>query len=654
MSATNRLKIIIYGAEADYKSAADLALAFQRIADDEVDMSKRYGDYSYTFELPLTKNNGRIFQNITAKGSKNIFNRNRDLPCQVFNNDSLLLDGVISLQEVTQTGYACIFYSKLKEFSDLIANKTLQELQFPVITWNYEQSIINHINSGFTSSDETYWQFPFIYYGTYFTPFDTYKNRQDFRNIYFENEVYPYEEFYYCMNDVNGNTPNHFYHHQFPPAFYIVSIINQIFKDAGWSLSGQFWNNDNIKKIVQCFAGGDDIYDRAIAASASAYDEAGGILSTSGLTTPLYPARLLPDMEQTEWLNGIMNFFCLYPIVDVENKSIKLETYKTLFGDAFNPYDITKKVKKDTAKFVFNENNNPTIYFQDAENFKIMGDNCISSGDTTNASQMYWQTVTDVNHDAVFNHRGITSEIQVPFSPPVMKKTYLWNDDNIGGSVGGAGAHVIMHPFMSSQTTKDSKKFCGTTGQTFVFNNEGYLKFGGKPTLQYYYGQSHAGFVNKVGKGAASTFYYVNMFVGGVQHKVPIGFCSAFQNMTYRDNIDAYSLNPDSLNDSELISATYLRCIYNMMSSGVTTDYSLTFGESNLHQTLWSYFHKPKYDRFKYSEILEADMNMSEFDWQEMQLNRPILYNDEIYHIVSLENYNPITRTASIRIIKIL
>ena len=58
MSTTNRLKLICYNDEFDYKKAEDLGLSFQRIGDDEIDMSKRYGEFSYSFELPKTKNNG--------------------------------------------------------------------------------------------------------------------------------------------------------------------------------------------------------------------------------------------------------------------------------------------------------------------------------------------------------------------------------------------------------------------------------------------------------------------------------------------------------------------------------------------------------------------------------------------------------------------
>jgi len=661
MATTNRLQVIIYGKELDIISAEDLGLSFQRIADDEADLSKRYGEFSYSFDVPITKNNSTIFQYANANGRKNIFNPNQDLPCQVFNNNQLLLDGVISLQGVTKSTFNCIFYSKLKEFSDIIADKTLNDLQFAPISWNYEKYIINHINADYQNSDETYWQFPFTYYGTYFTPYDTFKNKVDYRGVTFDIEAYAHQQFYYCMNSVNSNTNNRFYHHQLPPAFYIVSIMNQIFTDAGWSIGGQFWNQDNIKKIVMLYSGDDDLFDRAIAASSTAYDDAGGVLSTSGLTTPLYPAKLLPDMLQSDFINGVMNMFCLYPVVDVSNKIIKFSPFTEIFGNTFNPYDITKKVKLETVRFSYMENNNPTIRFQENENLRIMGDNTISSGNTTNATSMLWRTTTDVNHDKFFNHIGTTDEIELPFSAPTVKKTFIYNDVNINGTNMTADYHTIIHPLMSAQTPYEEKKFCGNTGQTYVFNNEGFLKLGDNaPTLHYYYGKSNSDFVNKTGKGYAKYFYYLNIYTGNTVNRVPITFCSPFQMNNFRDEIDAYSLAPESLDSLKTIATTYLRGIWNMLgktnpdNNNVTTDYSLVFdSQGYFHNTLWDVFHKPKYDRYKYSEILEAEMVMNEYDWQEMQLSRAIQYNNEIYHIVSIENYNPIINNASVKLIKV-
>ena len=654
MATTNRLKIIIYGNELDYKSAEDLGIKFNRITDDLTNLSNKFGDFSYSFDVPITKNNSTIFGYANAHGKKNIFKPNRDLPCKVYNNDGLLLDGVISLEAVTRKTFTCVLYSKLKEFSDTITDKKLKDLEFDEIIFDYENTIINHINAGYSNSDEALYQFPFIYYGTVFTPFEMYnespQHLEDFNSNEFDADTYPVQQYYYALNtpDVKNVQYQRFYHHQFPPVFYIVRIMEQIFKDASWTLGGQFFNDDNIKKIVMTYAGENDIYDQAT----------GEVNGTDPVT--LQPAKLLPDMEQSEFLNGIINMFNLYFKIDIENKIIKFETYNKLFTDVYNPYDITTKVDFNSIAFSYANNNDPTISFEDAENMEIMGDNMTITGDTTNAFDMSWHKTTNKNIKRFFNREGTTDEIQLPFAAPAIKRTYLWNDENDNGTETDALNHIIFQPIMSVQTPTDNnnQKFNKNDEHDYVFNTEDTIKYKGKPTLMYYYGESASDIVQKTGEGSQSTYFYINIFTGGTQNRVPVGFCSPMQLSTYRDVIDTYLNSPDEADARKTITATYLQTIWNMMSTQAgavpsTTDYSLVFDDVGyFHKTLWTKFHKNKYDRYKHSEMLFANMRMNNYDWDEMKIDRPIKYNNEIYHLVEISGYDPIKRTAQIILIK--
>ena len=82
-------------------------------------------------------------------------------------------------------------------------------------------------------------------------------------------------------------------------------------------------------------------------------------------------------------------------------------------------------------------------------------------------------------------------------------------------------------------------------------------------------------------------------------------------------------------------------------------DYSLTFGEDDtFNETLWTKFHKEKYKLYTDSELMECEMRMNDVDWNEMQINRPIRYNNENYSIISIDNYNVVNRTAKLKLIK--
>jgi hypothetical protein len=91
-----------------------------------------------------------------------------------------------------------------------------------------------------------------------------------------------------------------------------------------------------------------------------------------------------------------------------------------------------------------------------------------------------------------------------------------------------------------------------------------------------------------------------------------------------------------------------------MMGTGTTeTDFSLVFDDNGyFHTSLWQKFHKNKYDRYQSGMILEADTRMSAYDFNELQIDRPIFYNGEIYHLLAIEGFSPITEMATIRMIK--
>jgi hypothetical protein len=335
--------------------------------------------------------------------------------------------------------------------------------------------------------------------------------------------------------------------------------------------------------------------------------------------------------------------FNLYFKIDVENKIIKFETWNTYFGSGFNPYDITKKVFRERNEIGYEENNDPSITFKAGQNQQIMGDNLVTTGYETDPDSMTWSKVNDKNYARFFNKEGTTDEIKIPFAEPCVKRTYLWNDYNSAGSNTGNGATQIFTPLMSKQTPEENtnKKFNKNSGHTYVFNDEGSIKFSGKPMLAFYLGQ------------ATDTYQYVNMYTGGSINRVKFGVCSPFQVSSYRDEIEDYLDNPDELDSRKTITCTYLETGYNMLSSN-TTDFSLVFDDNGyFHNTLWTKFHKKKYDRYAESDILKTKMRMNDYDWQEMQIDRPIKYDNEIYHIVSIKGYDPIKRLATITLIKL-
>jgi hypothetical protein len=173
----------------------------------------------------------------------------------------------------------------------------------------------------------------------------------------------------------------------------------------------------------------------------------------------------------------------------------------------------------------------------------------------------------------------------------------------------------------------------------------------------YYYGVTTTDFDN------LPSYSYINIwdYTGSTIFRCPIPIVSPFQLQNYRqDQIDWLNgINAVYLDDRRTIIASYLQSVWQMLgsssgvTSGMTTDYSLVFDDGGyFHQTLWSKFHSYKWTRYQNSELFTADMNMNSYDWSEMTINRPILYRGELYSLVSIQGYNPVTQKCTVSIIK--
>ena len=178
----------------------------------------------------MTRNNIEIFGYAGTPDVKNIFKIN-PIDVQVFNNDLLILSGQLELQTIEDDKYKCIFYSKLTQLTDALKDKNMQELTVcPKIEWAYEDTIRNHIASGGNNSDETPYQFPLIWYNTFFCPTsvftgltDTIVDYNGTTNHIFQRER-DRQNWAYLINHTTLGE-NEMYMHQTPLAFFLKSLL---------------------------------------------------------------------------------------------------------------------------------------------------------------------------------------------------------------------------------------------------------------------------------------------------------------------------------------------------------------------------------------------------------------------------------------------
>lgn len=652
------------GREIDYNKEEDFSIKLNRVADDLQDIEARYGEFSYSFSLPRTRNNEEIFEFAGIPHVKNIFKVN-PIDIKVYNNDLLILVGQLELQEIEADKYNCVFYSKLTQLIDDITDKNMQEISVcPKIEWAYEDTIRGHIASGYTDCDETPYQFPLIFYNTFFCPTSVFTGLTDTivdvngtTNHIFQRER-SWQNWYYLINRTTLGE-NEMYFHQIPLAFYLKSMMEYMLEDVGWSMGGSFWEDDNIKKIIVPYVGDTDVYDRAVYCSNGAAITGD---SCGAGTLMLDTAKFMPDMECVEFLENVVNLFNLYLIIDVNNKTIMFESYDVMFGSKVAPYSIDNKIIGEPVISRVNDYN-PSISFDDIDNKRILGDNRYIASSGTNAyDATYLVTANNNLFDDVYNYRGTTSgKIKIGFGAAAVKRMRIRNEYDFSDVNRSAGDTVMFLPFISKQLPEDNegKAFSKKDTDSTVFNTEETIKYDGKPALYYYYGISSSDFKQHTDLiGAQSNYFFFNF--DDVNQKIPVA--SPFALTAYRDNINQTlenaGLNPTgSTNDSNVMLASYMQSIYLMMASttGVTntTDFSLILSDnSDFGDTIYTKFHQNKYKRYRESEVLETDIIMTDYDWNNLQINQPVLYNKQIYSIMEINNYDVVKKTATIKLIK--
>lgn len=631
------------GDNLDYISPEDLGIKLNRIADDYTKPDKRFGEFSYSFTVPQTKNNNKIFSHANTFSNSTKF-KNTQISASLYNSDKLLLEGKLELVSIGRDNYECRFYSQLTELVDDFEDLNLRDItNMPQISnWNYETTIKSHVESNYANSDEANYQFPLVFYNTFFTPFDVYNGQTDFDGYEFpENGDRPQQNYYYLLNRTTSGD-NELFFQWFPLCFYLKFIIEKLFATKGWSVGGSFFDDDNFKKIIMTYVGESDVYDRAV--------------YTRDSITYLNTGEFLPDLDALSFVSSIINTFNLYFIIDSRQRVINFETYDVMFGSKSNPIDITNKVLYESVKITNELRNDPSILFKEPLNSNILCDNYYISGDTLNAYNVSYVKTSNSKFNGIFNHIGTTDdEINVGFASPNVKRMYLRNNDNYLNTISTAGDHIIFIPNSSEQTYLDNgnKPFNKSTGDTIVNNTEDKIKYKGDPMLMYYYGISDSTIIQRIGKGNQSNYFYVDFD----DDKMKFGFASPFALSDYRAVIDSQLNSGDSGSTASLY-ASYLQSIYLMMANSDdtvsdTTDYSLIFGDNHgMISTIYTKFHGNKYKRLQEGEILEADMIMDDITWERMKLNTPVLYDGVIWSLVGITNYDVVKGMAKIKLIK--
>ena len=221
----HHISIYVNGNEVELYSQDDLNLRINNKLYDPSKISTSTSEYSFSFDLPKSKVNNKIFDFADVHAKKNKFGKNYN--CEVYADGILIFNGTLRLKSISDTDYKCNLVSiKQNKIEDIFGDHKMNELKW--LTSFTGIDTINYVNSNLV---EDYF-FPFVSYGAFQKePEQTYGDVNVYSSKYdLDKTLLVYQE-------------------TFPPSPKITTLVKKLFEQFGYDVDGDIFSDDIANNI---------------------------------------------------------------------------------------------------------------------------------------------------------------------------------------------------------------------------------------------------------------------------------------------------------------------------------------------------------------------------------------------------------------------
>lgn len=219
--------IYINNIKADIFSQDDLNLRFNNVFADPSKIQTIQTEYSFSFTLPVTPTNEKIFDFANILSKRNKFNKR--FKTHINADGILIFDGELILSNISKEGYKCNLYiNRLNTVDKIFGETKLNE----ITNWeiDYDQDItINEYNQGNIEYNEKDVFFPLVSYGM-------------FQKIPKEDS-----EFYTSKFDIDKYA--RIYNENFYPSINLLKLVEKCFNTKGYEVDGDIFDDKILRKI---------------------------------------------------------------------------------------------------------------------------------------------------------------------------------------------------------------------------------------------------------------------------------------------------------------------------------------------------------------------------------------------------------------------
>ena len=226
LNSIHEVSIIVNSEKVDIYSMEKLNLRINNAVFDPVSIQTETGEYSFSFELPATPKNNKIFNFANNSSKLNKFNTRYN--CEVIANGVNIFTGVLRLTDTQTKNYKCNLVNiKIYNVEDIFGDMVMSDLD-----WQIDFDGTSTINSVNQSLDSGYY-FPLACYGAF---------QKDPKAIY-NGEINEYTDL------LTIDCYNRWYWESFHPSLSLLETVKRLFKQKGYTVTGDIFNDKAMKMI---------------------------------------------------------------------------------------------------------------------------------------------------------------------------------------------------------------------------------------------------------------------------------------------------------------------------------------------------------------------------------------------------------------------
>lgn len=221
----NNHNIELYINDVLVDTSDDLNIRLNNVLYDPSEMNSKSADYSFSFDLPSTKTNDKVFMYARVLSVTNKFVRT--LPSRLYADGRLLFDGTITLNSYKEGKYNVNLVSiKVVDFANIFGEATMNELDWYI---PFEGAPTINLMNMEGNGEVT---FPLVSYGA----FQKKAKIQDEVGAEYTSKF-------------NLDEYNRWYLESYYPSPNMLTTLKKCFEHKGFSVNGDVFNDDTLKSI---------------------------------------------------------------------------------------------------------------------------------------------------------------------------------------------------------------------------------------------------------------------------------------------------------------------------------------------------------------------------------------------------------------------